>query len=110
MKKVHDFIDFAHVSGSNFLDTELWKDIRWYHTILPVKTDRQLTNRWEIDNVDDDGCDHQYTGWVLEEVIEILEKAFYELLSSDSTSYEEKTFLHQILEELKSLEKEILSI
>ena len=110
MEKVLDFIKESYLRSANWLNTESGEDICWYHTILPVKTDRQITNRWEIDNEDDDGCDHQYTHWVLEEVIETLGRAFSELLSSNDTSYEEKVSFRQLSDELQSLEKDILSI
>ncbi len=110
MKNVHDFIKMSHMELADWINTESGKDICWYHTILPVKTDRQITNRWEMDNENDDGCDYQYTRWVLEEVLNTLEKAISELLSSNSISYEEKSSFYQLLDELKSLEKDILSI
>lgn len=106
-KSLRAFGNMAAASGEFWLHTEEAADLFWYANTLLSKTYRQLCNGWHIRNGDDYGkFDHQYTGYVLKECLEILKKSLKELVNNDS----QKKKLNSIYSNLLKLEKQILKI
>lgn len=106
-KSVRALENMAEALGEFWLDTEEAADLFWYAHILLVRTYRQFCNRWHIRNGDDYGeFDHQYTGYVLKECLEILKKS----LKGLADSYPQKQELDLPYSNLLKLEKEIIKI
>mgnify|MGYP005855571293 CR=1 FL=1 len=100
--------DMAQTLGEFWIHTEAAADLFWYANTLMTKTYRQLCNRWHIKNGDDYGeFDHQYTGYVLRECLEILKRSLRELISGN---YSQKKELDLIYSNLVRLEKQIIKI
>ncbi len=91
-----------------WIKTEAGQDLLWYHSMILVKTARQLDNRWEIEHGDEFAAqDMEYQGYVLSESIAILKKALADLAALRTHQAVDFTFC---LSELESLEKKILKI
>ena len=66
---------------ATWLFTEEYLDLKWYAGTLNTKIYRQLCNRWYVDNEKDYGdFDYQYTTKVLDEVCEIINRSFQNLV------------------------------
>ena len=88
--------------------TEAGKDLLWYPSMILVKTNRQLDNRWEMGRGEEEAViDMEYTGYVLRESILILKKALTKLISLRTHQMADFNFC---FDELESLEKEIVKI
>ena len=101
---------FAVLHGTDdfWTQTEEAQDLFWYANILAAKTYRQLCNRWHIRQKDSyGGHDHEYTGRVLAEILEILEKSVSRLVPAGSS---QKGKLMLIQAGLMGLKEKILKI
>jgi hypothetical protein len=107
--KIHGFMRNIYESESPWINTEEWKDLSWYHTMLGAKVYRQLCNKWDMENVDRDPSDYIYTKGVIEEIIKILKKSFQSVLSYNLT-YSEKSALQDLFDEFLNFETDLLSI
>lgn len=88
--------------------TEAFDDFIWYADLLPLKTYRQLCNKWEIENGEkDDDHDYVYTKYVLDECLKFLKEALAVFMFFDS--YEKHLFIINAAA-LMSLEEEIKNI
>ncbi|PIP17147.1 MAG: hypothetical protein COX44_01480 [Candidatus Portnoybacteria bacterium CG23_combo_of_CG06-09_8_20_14_all_37_13] len=106
-KSVRTLENMTKALGEFWLHTEEAADLFWYAHILLARTYRQLCNQWHIRNGDDYGkFDHQYTGYVLNECLEILKKSLKELASN----YSQRQELNSIYSNLLKLEKQITKI
>lgn len=97
-----------------FEEDELWvnskaaADLLWYSGILSSKTYHELANVWEIQHGDQFGnVDYQYTKFVIQESLRILEESFRELTQYTSP---QKVPLMVGLQKLLDLRSEILKI
>ena len=79
-KNLMKYVQKENETSAAWLLTEESLDLRWYAGTLNVKIYRQLCNRWYIDNEKDYGeFDYAYTTKVLDEVCEIINRAFQKL-------------------------------
>ncbi|MBU0648669.1 hypothetical protein KJ969_00965 [Patescibacteria group bacterium] len=79
-KNVYDSMGKARQSKALWPDTDAARDLAWYANLLPVKTYRLLSDKWEIQNGDDLAkFDYDYTKYVVHECVNILEKSFSSL-------------------------------
>lgn len=105
---IHEITKSAETSSSLWVHTEAAADLFWYHHTLLAKIYRQLCNRWHIENGDEYGdFDYEYTQYVLDECVKILQKSITELSLLQS---EQKGELMLALSKLKNLEKQISKI
>ena len=88
--------------------TEAFDDFIWYADILPIKTYRQLCNKWEIKNgKKNNDYDYVYTKHVLDECLKFLNEALATLMVFNS---DEKHLFIINAASLMFLEKEIRKI
>lgn len=76
--------DIAEASGEDsdaWLETEAGEDLLWYSNTLLVKIFRQFSTVWEMKNNSSEylESEYYYTGFVLGEVVDILNKSLREL-------------------------------
>ena len=78
---IYDIAEESDATSEAWLYTEAGKDLMWYSSTLMVKIYRQLRTVWRIEEENDEFLDleYNYTGYVLGEVLDILDKALLEL-------------------------------
>ncbi|HEY9584642.1 MAG TPA: hypothetical protein VJI33_03655 [Candidatus Paceibacterota bacterium] len=101
-------INTAEKKDSSWLLTEAGADLIWYSNTVLIKTYRQLSNRWEIENkIEKNNFDLKYTGRVLRLVLSYLDNSLNDLSSlSDSNN---ESFLG-LQKSLRRLAPEIMQI
>ena len=107
-KGVRKLAQAAEAGFQAWIKSDAGQDLLWYHSIILVKTARQLDNRWEIEHGDEFAeQDMEYQGYVLRESISLLKNALVSLAALHTHQSVDFTFC---LNELVSLEKKILKI
>lgn len=107
-KGISELVKDAEQTDSLWLLTEAAEDLLWYKNTVLAKTYRQLSNRWHLKQGDGYGdIDYQYTGYVLTECLNILDRRLRELSSLASP---QKAELMVALPRLMDLKKKILKI
>lgn len=105
---IMEMIKQGSAEGAAWLETEAGRDLAWYGNTIMAKTYRQLSNRWELDKGGDYAKeDLDYTYYVLEEALKILDKALSDL-QENVADYSQKFRLAQMF--LRNLKEEILNI
>ncbi|HMB65825.1 MAG TPA: hypothetical protein VKO42_03025 [Patescibacteria group bacterium] len=105
---IMEVIKQSDAKGAAWLWSEAGKDLAWYTNTIIAKTYRQLSNRWELDRGYDYAKeDFDYTYYVLEESLKILDEALSEL-GENVGDHGRRFYLAQIF--LRKLKGEILNI
>jgi hypothetical protein len=78
---IYDIAEASDITSDAWLYTEAGEDLMWYASTLLVKVYRQLTTIWRIQNGRGEFLDleYKYTGYVIGQVLKILDKALLEL-------------------------------
>ncbi|MDD2935434.1 MAG: hypothetical protein PHX25_03090 [Candidatus Pacebacteria bacterium] len=105
-KSVRDLIGQSEIENKTWVQLEAVQDLIWYSNTLLTKTYRQLCNKWYIENGDEYGqVDYEYTGYVIGEVFNFLDKAVGEIMMFESQfifiDAQLKSFKKSIIEETK---------
>lgn len=106
MKKVSRLGKSAIKKESPWLLSEEAADLLWYSITLMTKTYRQLCNVWNMKNNANmfEKTDYEYTGRVLKEVVEILDKSLKSLSTADYKKF------GALDREFLAFKKQVLSI
>lgn len=112
IKKWRDSMFFiikrAVIRKETLVFTEAFDDFLWYIDLLPIKAYRELCNKWELENGEEDNdYDYIYTKYVLSECLKILKESLATFMIFNS---EEKQFFIINMASLMSLEEEIKRI
>jgi hypothetical protein len=85
-KGIYEIAEASDDVSSAWLYTEAGEDLLWYANTLLAKIYRQLSNLWHLEDAGEEYMDLElnYTGYVLNEVFNILDKALIKLSRSDS--------------------------
>ncbi|MDO8261097.1 MAG: hypothetical protein Q7T50_06445 [Candidatus Magasanikbacteria bacterium] len=78
---VYDIVEDSTEDSDAWLKTEAGENLMWYSSTLMVKIFRQLSTVWQMKRGKGEflESEYRYTGFVLGEVIDILEKSLNEL-------------------------------
>lgn len=84
---IYDIAEASDAASDAWLYTEAGQDLVWYSSTLMVKIYRQLRTVWRIANDKAEYLDleYNYTGYVLGEVLGILDRALLELSANGGT-------------------------